>query len=135
MSVSKPSVTFKGTWSGTSTITDTAINDTRVNLNDIDVGDEITVVDGYGRGYTAHVKTNDGSNLTLDETIGTDGELLYYTVDSFKKLFKVSNTKEMQNYITTVLDQKGPWVQIKVDMRGLETEVGQLYLSNKVGKQ
>lgn len=132
---SKPSLLFKGQWSGTSDISNTNAVDEESDYNDIKIGDEVTIVDGYGRGYTAHVTANTGSVITLDESIGTDSQAVYFTVDNFKKAFTVNENREMPTYAHFTIDQTSAWIIIKVELRGFQTKVSQLYLSNRVSKQ
>ena len=136
---SKPSLVFKGTWSGTNTIVSTGSDAEQSIYADIDVNDELTIVDGYGRGYTVHVTANDESGgtytLTLDESVGTDSQSVYFRADNFTKIATVSSTREEDSCVQHIIDQKGAWTQIKGELRGFEPEISHLDLSNSADKR
>jgi len=133
---SKPSLIYKGTWSGTGSIVSTGTDAEQSEWGDIDEGDELTLVDGYGRGYSVHVTsiTDNAGTFTIvtDETIGTDTKAVYFTVDNFTKLSTHTYERELPTHIEDTLNAKGAWVQIKVEMRGFETELAMFDLTNGV---
>lgn len=127
-----PTGVYKGVWLNTNTINSV---DTDYEWTDIEEGDEVTIVDGYGRGYTAHVTTvtpNTTFSITVDEEIGTANKLVYFYVDKFNKLTTITNLTKGKNglFSTTIPNVNTTWIQIKVEMRGFQTSITSLDLTN-----
>ena len=133
--LSYPTRVMKGTWATTTTIHSDPTTYDEDMWHDIEVSNELTITDGYGRGYTCHVTNIDTSSntfvLTVDEAIGTVGGTTYFYADNFVKISTVDNTRRTPDYIKDVLkNAKSPWVQLKVELRGFETEIAYIDLTS-----
>lgn len=132
-----PTNVFQGTWGSTTTITSVTATQDEDQWTDLEVGDELTIVDGTGRGYTTHITSIDSSSpptytITVDESIGTNTNTVYFYADKFKKIKVHGNERKNKNYIEQVLTNvKSPWIQIKVELRGFQPEVSHLELISK----
>lgn len=135
---SKPSTVYQGVWGSDTTIHSVSSTYDEDEWDDIEVGDEITIVDGYGRGYTAHITTKDtGSTfvLTLDESIGTANKTVYFYVDNFKKVNTQTSDREYNELVTFGLPAiKSPSIELKVELRGFEPEISWLDIENTTNK-
>ncbi len=115
----------------------------KLNLEKVDnayvkEGDEVMIVDGYGRGYSAHVISLEESSailsLTLDESVGTNNQSCRVSFTNYQKTTPESLETKIKSYLTSTIDKQSPWIQVKVEMRGFETAVNMLDLSNAVQK-
>lgn len=130
-----PTQVYKGTWASATTITSLPATQTEDEWSDLVVGDEITVVDGFGRGYTAHITViavaGTDYTITIDESIGSSSKVMYFYADKFKKVSPVvTNTRALKEVIESELNVKSAWVQIKVELRGFEPGVTCLELTH-----
>lgn len=130
----KPTKVISGTWLDVD-----KINTTSTLADAIDVGDEITIVDGYGRGYTAHVVTKSQSStvysFNIDESLGTVGQSLSFVSEPYKKVGVYTNVRDYESHIYKILDNlKTNWIQLKAELRGYQPEVHELELTHKVDK-
>jgi hypothetical protein len=136
-----PTNIFRGDWTSATTIDSTASTLDEDEWNDIEDGDEITIVDGAGRGYTTHVSGTPSESggvwtVTVDESIGTNTKPVNFYVDKFKKIKAYDNTRETVDYILSVLSSiKSPWIQIKLELRGFETEISMFDLISSADKR
>lgn len=110
---------------------------TSPEAQNIEEGEEVTILDGYGRGYTAHIVEleNLGNNLTvtIDESIGAANKPLLFSVDSFVKVSTIDNQNVHNTGIFRVnLDTTGSYIQLKLEIRGFETEIDMFELLNIV---
>jgi len=129
---------FTGAWLNANTINSTD-GFSAQQWTDIELGDEVTVLDGYGRGYTVHVVSADlvGSTYTVvvDENIGTANKPVRFSVDTFKKIGTIDNTKMSNSYFEqSLLGLNSSLVILKFELRGFEIEIDMLDLMNQVNK-
>lgn len=132
-----PTPVITGAWNGTS-----AINSTDSVVADIKDGDELSLIDGVGRGYTVHVvgtpTVSGGGTWTInvDEAIGTDSSAVTFYADNFKLIHTANNSRESEELINAgPVEKKSGWIQLKVELRGFEIEVSLLDLINAVDKK
>lgn len=114
------------------------INITRSACPFLKKGDEVMIVDGYGRGLSAHIdEVNTSSNilsLVLDESHGLTGEACRVSFTNYKKSTVHTIENEIKNYLTATIDTQSPWVQVKVELRGFSPAVNMFDLSNEKQK-
>ena len=115
---------FTGTW----------LDENRINVpisesyevRDIEVGNELTILDGYGRGYTTHVTAIENSStiytFTVDESIGTANQPVRFSVDSFRKVATITNTNKDRGTFKSDLKTDGNYIILKLELRGFEIE-------------
>jgi hypothetical protein len=130
----EPTRSLTGVWLDTSTVN--SIDDFTL-WQDIEDGDEIAFIDGYGRGRTAHVieKTVSGATVSikLDESIGTINESCELYRTTFKKVGAYHLDNKVKEKIKAGIDSlSAPWIAIKVELRGFTPAVNYLELSNAV---
>lgn len=135
-----PTNILQGVWGSATTIHSVSTTLDEDEWRDIELGDEITIVDGTGRGYTAHVSaapehSSGTSVITIDESIGTLNDAVYFYVDSFKKLGTITSTRERNDIAETGLDTETSWVRLKFEMRGFGIAISMLDLISKVQKK
>lgn len=135
---SYPTGKYSGTWVGTLQINSLPSTYPQQAWSDIAIGDELTFVDGYGRGYSAHVTDIETSDtvysIFIDEDIGTNAGGVSFYADNFRKVATIDNTRPEQTYIKTPIGSNTAWLQVKCEIRGFETEVSHLELSSIVNK-
>jgi hypothetical protein len=135
----EPSTELTGVWLSVNTLNSNSSEDVSA-WSDIEVGYEVVIVDGYGRGQSAHVlekNTSSGTvSLVLDESIGTINETctLYYT--TFKKIGQglTLNEKMKEKVKANANNLVSPWVVLKIELRGFAPAVNMLELSNIIQK-
>jgi len=130
----EPTRSLTGAWLDTSTVN--SIDDFTL-WQDIEDGDEIAFIDGYGRGRTAHVieKTVSGATVSikLDESIGTINESCELYRTTFRKVGAYNLDNKVKEKIKAGIDSlSAPWIAIKVELRGFTPAVNYLELSNAV---
>lgn len=91
-------------------------------------GDEVTVVTGTGAGKTAHITSITAGasvyTIVIDESIGVAAETGSATVDNFKKMATITNDTPLKDLGEADLKSlKSPWIMIRVEMRGYETNI------------
>lgn len=134
-------VELQAVWLNTNTINNANAED-YASFLDIDDGDEIVFIDGYGRGYSAHVIEKNVSSSTvsliLDENIGTANESCTIYATNFKK---IGQTLTIDNKDFETLDSKvsltmkpSPWIRFKIELRGFGIAVNMLDLENAKSK-
>lgn len=128
-----PTSQFEGVWASATEINSVASPAFEGEWSDIEVGDEIIITDGTGAGYTAHVtvaptKPSSTWTMTVDESIGTLNDSVYFYADKFKKVGTITNTSETKGHSVETLGNKSEWIQIKIEMRGSEIEIPWLEL-------
>ena len=134
-----PTKVFEGVWLSENQINTASDTRDEFDWSDIEIGDEITLVNRYGRGYSAHVTAKETAalttTLTIDESIGTANESVYLYADNFKKLGVVNNQRQDKNFFEVALmNIASPWVQLKLEMRGFQIEIDMLDLANAVNQ-
>lgn len=128
-----------GIWLNANTINNASADDFTA-WSDIEEGDELVFIDGYGRGYSAHVMEKNTStstvSLVLDESIGTANEsaTLYYT--TFKKIGQslTRTQKDKEKIKASISDLSSPWAVIKIELRGFGLKVNMMELPNIIHK-
>lgn len=124
-----------GNWTSTTTFTSI------VDMSDVVVGEEIEIVGGVGAGLLAHVSSISESGgtytVTLDEGFAwaVSGDKFYFVSTNFKRLLTIdSSTKtapEQYAEVPTISsDNKGTFLQLKVELRGINTTVTELQVPN-----
>jgi hypothetical protein len=130
----------RSTWVTTSSFT---IDSTKKDFSQVQVGDEIDIIEGAAAGYTAHITAIDTStstySITIDEVLPVSaGQKSEMSVDNWKKLIVAtsnnSNFIEKQVAETLIPELKGGYVQLKVEIRGIQPAVRKLSVINSVAK-
>lgn len=134
-----PSTELSGVWLNATTLNSANTKDFAA-WQDIEIGYEVVVIDGYGRGQTAHVAAIESSSsvvsLTLDEALGTANETctIYYT--PFKKVGVYTRENVDKGVLKATMDNlKAPWIAAKVELRGFGLTVNMLDLQHTVHKK
>jgi hypothetical protein len=133
---------FDGVWLDDHTINNESTSQ-RSLWTDIDIGDELVLIDGYGRGYTTHVTAIENSagtvSVTVDETIGTTNKPVQFYRTTFKKIGQslTLSEKEKETLKSHIADEvkASPWCRIKVELRGFTPAVNVMDLQNNVNRQ
>ena len=103
-----------GTWISTHTFNTT-------ETLTVEIGDELTLIDGNGAGSISHVTGVDNSltvtSVTLADAIGVIGEVDVAEVTTFHKI-PVDYTDEDKEFKKTGSDQVGTWIQFKLVFNG-----------------
>jgi hypothetical protein len=116
---------MQGVWASSNSIRSVLTTQTEDAWDDIADGDEVVIVDGYGRGYSAHVDrpidtSAETYTLTLDEAIGTFNEDVKFYVTNYRKYAAATDQEDDAVLVRSSIDEEGGWVQIKVETRGFE---------------
>lgn len=128
--------TVVGTWTDTDTFT------TTLDMTNASVGDEIEIIAGKGAGILAHISSlvnNSGTwTVNLDEAFptATNGETMYFYVNNFQKLGEITKANtEGIDYLPISLDKNSKFLQLKVEMRGVDVTIEELKIKNKEHKK
>lgn len=121
------------TWASSTTFT---INVQRRDFSAALVGDEIEIILGAGSGYTAHISEIDVSaaptyTVTLDTVIpgAVAGQKFDFIIDNWTRLesFDLDGKGIPQGTLeTAVSDLDSTWVQLKVELGGFKTQIGEV---------
>lgn len=129
-----PTEILKGVWLATNIINSDSTTLDEDEWRDIDIGDEMVIVDGYGRGYSSHVLSIETSSntvsITIDESIGTVGQTVYIYVTNARKLGTVTSSRELNERFSDSLTEKSSWIQIEGELRGFQPEITNIQLDN-----
>lgn len=134
------SLVMEGTWLSETVINSDPTRNDEDDFDEIEIGDEVYFVDGYGRGHSAHVigKTQSTTitSIEIDESIGTANKTVSFYRTNFKKVKSYTNERVEDSYIQIPLHDanKSAWVQFKFELRGFQTAVNHLELTNSVNK-
>lgn len=118
------------TWDGSAQVFNTT-----ADLSGAQEGDEVHIFVGPGAGQSAHIQTitavSGGYEIALDEALRgiTGGAKSCVSIDRYKKLGTITSD-DTDGIKTLSLPQKGPSMQIKVELRGIDTTVTGLYPLN-----
>lgn len=143
MSSVDSNVSQTATWVNSTSFTTTA------DISSAVVGDEITFHAGSGAGYIAHITVislNAGTyTVTIDETVQniTGGDTASFTIANFTKL-GVITTSDVDSYTNNdgssysstggenhfKVDRNSKWIQVKVEVRGEDVRLEEVYLNN-----
>lgn len=120
-------IVYRGVWANTNTIHSISSTYDEQEWDDIEIGNEINIIDGYGRGYTAHVLSKESSSstfvVTIDESIGTAEKPVYFYIDNYRKIQSLSSDRTHKNLLEWAWSAiKSPFIQLKVELRGFQTE-------------
>lgn len=121
------------TWTNSTTFT------TTMDLSDVSAGDEVEIVSGMGAGYLAHITTitvDSGTyTVVIDETIqnisANDKAIAVFS--NWTKLVEIDATSSI-GYSDLALNVSGKWIQLKVELRGIETKIEELQIINTTHK-
>lgn len=119
------------TWTSTTTFTTT---DSR--FSEAVVGYEVEIVSGAGSGYLAHITniTLDAGTytVTIDETIEniSSGDKFYFVVDNWTKIAVIDSTNSINTYDTQI-GSVSTWLQLKIELRGVETAIEEIIIDNQ----
>lgn len=135
----KPTKAMLGVWQSTTVINSNPSNYDEFDWNDTQIGDEVVILDGGGRGYSAHVESIDTSSsvfsIEVDEAIGVADKPCRVMFTDFKKAGTITNGREEQSIGNAQLNTiKSGWVKFKLELRGFQTEIAQLDLENTKDK-
>lgn len=126
-----------GVWLDANTINSANTTDYSAWL-DMEVGDEIVIRDGYGRGRSVHIESIETSatvvSISVDENIGLLGQLCDVYTTSFKKVGQpISVDDKTKEKVRSVIDGvASPWTAIKIELRGFQPAVNMMELSNTI---
>lgn len=131
-SISGSDIKTVGTWTDTDTFT------TTLDMSLAEVGDEIEIVAGKGAGMLFHIASlseNAGTwTINLDETFpnAVNAETMYFYVNNFKKLGEITKeTSEGVDYKSISLDKNSKFLQLKIELRGIDVTIEELQVLNK----
>lgn len=127
-STSNSASDLKGTWSDTDTFTTTH------DLSDVVAGDEVEIVKGVGAGFTAHVSSISEAGGTY--TVNLDEEFIFasasdifsFVVDNWTKIGTITSTNEIDTF---PIGDAGQFLELKIELRGIETTVTEVQVSSK----
>lgn len=123
------------TWTSTTTFTTTA---PASQWAQAEVGDEIEVLTGAAGGLLAHItaiSVNAGTyTITIDETYadytsGDMGDAVFRNWKKWKTISSTSSEAEV-NYISEHIGQEGQFLQLKVELRGIQTQIVELLVND-----
>jgi len=121
-------LTTGGVWASTTSFTTTD------DLSAAEVGDEVQIVRGSGAGYTAHITVLSYSaptyTVTIDETIQniTVADTFRFYIHNWKKGWEMTSTDNQ--YKEVAIDNAKKWVQIKIELRGINTTLEDITVKN-----
>lgn len=118
---------MRGVWLNETTINSVLDTQDEDPWNDVEEGNEIVIVDGTGRGYSAHVseisRSSNTYSLVLDEALGVTNGDVYFYVTNYRKYNAVSSREDDKTLGRGKVDEDSAWVQIKIEARGYEIAV------------
>lgn len=132
---------LQGIWLNENTINSSSVNEFSA-WSDLEEGDELVLVDGYGQGYSCHIAeggismSGSTASITVDESIGLAGEDIDLYRTTFKKL--ASRTQEERDgaqYVsapTLENEAHSAWISLRFELRGFDISVNVMDLLNAV---
>jgi hypothetical protein len=112
------------------------------DLSGVSVGDEMEIVSGAGAGYLAHI-----TNISLDSgtyTVTIDENIQNFTANdkckaifqNWTKLDTITSTDNENSlgYKHLGVAATSKWIQFKIELRGVDTEIEELIINNKTHK-
>lgn len=105
---------------------------------DIQEGNELVLINGYGQGYTVHVQEGGITttaltvSLKVDEELGSAGEEVEFYFTTFKRCNfpKTNEEKGRMEYIRAEIENSNStWCILKFEMRGFRTAINTVDLS------
>jgi hypothetical protein len=125
------------TWVNTTSFTTTE------DISNVSVGDEVQFTAGGGAGYLAHITnislTSGTYTVTIDETVtgitaGDRAKVIFNNWIKYQVIDKNSEDNE-QGYRKMRIDSASKWIQIKVELRGIDTRIEDIIINNKNHKK
>lgn len=125
---------WEATWTSTTTFTTT-----ETEFATAVVGDEVEFVSGGGSGICAHITVISPSagtyTVTIDETYDfyTAGDKARFIFRNWKKFKTIAygDTNALQYFYSGELGVKAKFLQLKVELRGVQTRIEALSVDNK----
>ncbi|HCC04994.1 TPA: hypothetical protein DEP58_01650 [Patescibacteria group bacterium] len=126
--------TWLATWASTTTFTTT-----QVDFADAIVGDEVEFLQGGGSGMVAHITAislDAGTyTVTIDEAYDyyTAGDKARFVFRNWKKWKTITygDDNAEQGFISENLGEIGKFIQFKIELRGVQTQIEELSVDNK----
>jgi hypothetical protein len=131
------SANWDATWTSTTVFTTTA------DLSSVVAGDEVEVIAGVGSGHIANISTiteNAGTyTVTLDEAFPfvVANDVMRFNIDNFTKLCEITadSNDDTEGVYKIPLGRKSKFVQLKMELRGIEVKFEELIINNTPFKQ
>jgi hypothetical protein len=120
-------------WTSTTTFTTT-----NAEWADAVVGDEVEILQGAGAGILGHIVSvleNAGTyTVTIDETFdyfeaGDDATAVFRNWKKWKTI-EYGDSNAGQYYISEQLGSKGKFIQMKIELRGVNVTIEELLIDN-----
>lgn len=124
---------WTGTWTDTNTFTTTR------DMSRVVAGEEIEIIAGVGAGFLAHISSisEAGGTYTvnLDESFiwAAASDIMYFTVDNWTRTettLTSSTDTNANGYFEVPLAEKGSFIQVKVELRGIDVTIAELQIYN-----
>jgi len=124
---------WNGVWTSTTVFT------TVVDMSLASVGDEVEIIAGVGSGHMSTISTISLSTgtytVTLEEAFpfAVSGDVIRFNVDNYKELAVITSTtpNANKNYFSKPIGSKSKFLEIKVEMRGIDVTIEEITLTNK----
>lgn len=127
---------WAATWTSSTTFT---VAPSSTVWNNAEVGDEIEVLRGAAGGLLAHIVSITGTTtltITIDETYTqyTSGDISKVIFRNWKKWKDITSTSSEAavNYMSDHIGQSGQFLQLKIELRGVQTQIVGLLVENVV---
>ena len=124
---------WKATWTSTTTFTTT-----EPEFENAEIGDEVEFLSGGGSGICSHITSITGTStytVTIDETYDyyVAGAIATFVFRNWKKHATVSygDTNADQGFISSQLGVTGKFIQLKIELRGVQTQIEGLSIDDK----
>jgi hypothetical protein len=119
------------TWTSTTTFTTT-----ETGWASATVGDEVEILAGAGAGILAHISTITESSgtytVTIDESFDyyTSGDIAVAIFRNWTKWQTITSTNTL-GYLSEQLGVTGKFLQLKIELRGVEVQIEEIKVDNK----
>lgn len=124
--------TIDATWVDTNTFT------TTLDMSNASVGDEVEIVRGVGAGCLLHIETlsnNAGTwtvNLTEPFIFASANDIMSFYVNNWTILDTITSANQNgQEFKNIPLDKSSKFVQLKVELRGVDVDIEELQITNE----
>lgn len=126
-----------GTWSDTNRLY--VAEDLSLAKEYLDAGGEIEleVISGAGAGTLVQVESIEGGDSLYDIVLAEDvlgasnGRKCNFILDNWKLVDSITNSSQTTECSTVMrVDEAGPWIQFKIELRGWETAVQELIITD-----
>lgn len=127
--------TWRITWTSSTTFTVTmSVNGVATPWASAAVGDEIEVLEGAAGGLLAHITAINSSTITIDETFDnyTANDISNAVFRNWKKWKTITygDSNANQHFISSHLGKEGEFLQLKVELRGVQVKIIDLKVDN-----